>query len=655
MAPANLSNERVLSIGFHPGDKQLVAIMAAPGQLGRALIWDLSSHKAVWTESAASSPLVATCTPGGMRIALGDRDGSVHLFDFRERKWTALAAHGVEIRDLAIAADGSFVLSAGADGTIMRRLAKAGAPGQTVPSGVGDLRAIALFRNGQTIVFGGHDAEVFVQDLVDGRKKTLGDHGGGVDRIAVSADDRLIVTASRYGEIRSWNAQTGTKSKAVTISPGLTSTTESPHFALAFSPKEPLLAIGAGDGAIHLWNPETGQALGLLDSHSGRITSVVFSADGRIIASGSAKGVIKLWTLADRREITTLSGANAFPSPPALAAPPAHAAAPVPAAPPFVKISDLYQSFRDSWRPAGPWAAVGSDVGAVSQPDPRGFRITLPAKRRQTDSVGLTIPARIRGDFEITAGYEILQSSRPTEGHGVGFEVFLTTDTPTNEALGFTRAARVMEGEIYLTSRITTQDGKRQYHHGFEPTSAKAGYLRIRRTGIEAILSASEDSTGTFREVGRFDLGPEDVNRVRLSAYPGHAQNTLDLLIKDFRLRSPGGGTQTATTPSPGQPDVRPDAREPKRGWIGLTIILVLMLVGAAVGTWLFFRKRMTGSTTPSAPSAPPPAIKTTCAGCGKVLRARPELAGKKIKCPQCGGLVVLSAAGPAEVAGNRK
>lgn len=43
----------------------------------------------------------------------------------------------------------------------------------------------------------------------------------------------------------------------------------------------------------------------------------------------------------------------------------------------------------------------------------------------------------------------------------MGLEIYLNTDTPTQEALAFYRAARPKEGEVYVCDRKTTKEGKR--------------------------------------------------------------------------------------------------------------------------------------------------------------------------------------------------
>ena len=94
---------------------------------------------------------------------------------------------------------------------------------------------------------------------------------------------------------------------------------------------------------------------------------------------------------------------------------------------------ELYSDFRGGAAPLPPLALVGSDAAAVTRPEEGGFRIILPPRRKQTDAVGLTLSGPVRGDFEITVRYQILHADRPVDGHGVGFELYAQTDTPTRD------------------------------------------------------------------------------------------------------------------------------------------------------------------------------------------------------------------------------
>ncbi|HKO98943.1 MAG TPA: caspase family protein [Pyrinomonadaceae bacterium] len=61
-------------------------------------------------------------------------------------------------------------------------------------------------------------------------------------------------------------------------------------------------------GQIELWDVASGSPLGALKGHGKGVTSVVFSRDGRLLASGSTDNTIRIWDLATKRELRTLAG-----------------------------------------------------------------------------------------------------------------------------------------------------------------------------------------------------------------------------------------------------------------------------------------------------------------------------------------------------------
>jgi WD40 repeat protein len=52
----------------------------------------------------------------------------------------------------------------------------------------------------------------------------------------------------------------------------------------------------------------TGKELACLKGHTGEVSCVAFSPDGRTLASGSADNTIKLWDVATSKERATLRG-----------------------------------------------------------------------------------------------------------------------------------------------------------------------------------------------------------------------------------------------------------------------------------------------------------------------------------------------------------
>ena len=67
---------------------------------------------------------------------------------------------------------------------------------------------------------------------------------------------------------------------------------------LAFSPDGTILVRSSMEGwsnPIKLWDVETGKDLGILSGHTEPVETLVFSHDGKILASGSEDGTVLLW------------------------------------------------------------------------------------------------------------------------------------------------------------------------------------------------------------------------------------------------------------------------------------------------------------------------------------------------------------------------
>jgi len=68
-------------------------------------------------------------------------------------------------------------------------------------------------------------------------------------------------------------------------------------YSVAFSPDGKLLASGAADETIRLWDTASQKELAVLEGHTDPVFSVAFSPDGKLLASGSDDKTIRLWGL----------------------------------------------------------------------------------------------------------------------------------------------------------------------------------------------------------------------------------------------------------------------------------------------------------------------------------------------------------------------
>jgi WD40 repeat protein len=274
--------------------------MSSPGRkTGESKMANLQTRHIV--HRSVTLPALALALLAGARPATGQ--GAPQIL------WE-VAGHADSVQGIAFSSDGRRVAS-GAD--YWDASAKVwdtddGSLLQTLPDHGDGVQSVAFAPGGEWLAAGylvsgyppGGLADVW--DL--GSEDVMHTFGGF--RVAFSADGLVLATAGPWRHVYLHQMPDGEEIASIY--------TGSYVLDVAYSPVEPIVAAAGSDNTVKLYSAQTGEWIRTLSGHTDNVSTIAFSPDGEIIASGAGgfddthDASIKLWSVADGELLRTLDG-----------------------------------------------------------------------------------------------------------------------------------------------------------------------------------------------------------------------------------------------------------------------------------------------------------------------------------------------------------
>ncbi len=294
---------------------------------GTLKVWDASSgHERATLEGHTNWVNGCAVSADGRVVVSASSDFTLKVWDVSSgQERTTFEGHTGEVRGCAMSVDGQVMVSASNDGTLKIWDASSGQERATLEGHTDDgtlkiwdassgqeratleghtdwVRSCAMSANGRVVVSASFDRTLKVWDASSGQERaTLEGHTGEVRGCAVSADGQVMVSASEDGTLKVWDTSSGRERATLEGHTGAVN-------GCAVSADGQVVVSASSDFTLKVWDASSNQERATLEGHTGEVRGCAVSADGQVVVSASEDGTLKVWDAKSGQERAKLEG-----------------------------------------------------------------------------------------------------------------------------------------------------------------------------------------------------------------------------------------------------------------------------------------------------------------------------------------------------------
>jgi len=157
----------------------------------------------------------------------------------------------------------------------------------------GPVTGLAFSRDGRFLAVSGQEDNAYLFELAHGDRIGLSGHSDVVDCVAFAPDGSAVATGSVDGTVRLFAVPGGGPKRV------LSATGMGPVYTVVFSADGGMLAAAGEDRAIRIWDVKNGRLLHRIDGSPDAVLTLAFSPHASIIVSAGRDQAVRTWRVSN--------------------------------------------------------------------------------------------------------------------------------------------------------------------------------------------------------------------------------------------------------------------------------------------------------------------------------------------------------------------